>query len=306
MYYLHLKFDSASLVYFDKKKTDIDLANPIGVNQISNMLHVMMGFPPVPSKRLSLFSKNEAIYDIALNHSYIKYDGVVSFENKSGKLTYLPTLFHANKGNCHSTRKVVNIIGGNEVQGILNWENFIFQFFRDGTRFSGTKYKTRQWDSERYERVIGLFNKVLNCDDVTKTYPDFFDFLNVFGKHLNDEEVVRFKKEFGDDLSAKKTSVLHSYGWYDIIFNGNIDPKKTGGNSTYKTERPVLNVNGIKYKLTYSGEMIIEIEDEKIIEQLKENGHLPTILDGGVISVISLKKLPPYFDFKENFAKISA
>ena len=101
-YYLYLEFKSASLIITksDGSSTDyrrdnkslvkkttykVDLENPLKVNHISNMLHCMFGFPPVPSMIDSIFEVNEKIYDLALNHSYIKYDNKFFYLSKKCK-----------------------------------------------------------------------------------------------------------------------------------------------------------------------------------------------------------------------------
>ena len=44
----------------------------IGVSQISNLLHIMMGLPACPSKKMTIFEKNEEIFELAKNNSYMK------------------------------------------------------------------------------------------------------------------------------------------------------------------------------------------------------------------------------------------
>jgi hypothetical protein len=64
-----------------KKRSDFkQYLEPINVNHISNMLHVLMGERPKPSLRKTIFERDENIFNIA-GESYIKIT-TPTFENK--------------------------------------------------------------------------------------------------------------------------------------------------------------------------------------------------------------------------------
>jgi hypothetical protein len=57
-------------------------------------------------------------------------------------------------------------------------------------------------------------------------------------------------------------------------------------------------------KISYDGEFIITFENPELVDRLKKFGKLPTLLDGGVVRVISLEQYEPYFDFEDKFEKV--
>lgn len=305
MYYLYLEFKSASLIITksDGSSTDyrrdnkslvkkttykVDLENPLKVNHISNMLHCMFGFPPVPSMIDSIFEVNEKIYDLALNHSYIKYDNKFFYLSKKGEKKYITTSFWSNKANFNSDQKVYSFIGGKKVEGNFTWVNFHSQF-------KGNK--------EMFALVMNFFNELFECKNVVRKFT-FPIFLEEIKKHIDSEKMKSFKEKYGKILNTRK--LLGKNGWYDAVFEGKLIKTKIKHNSSYSSKLPILNTHGFdRKKVIYNGKIIVEIEDESLIDDLKKYGRIPTIMDGGIINILGIKKIPPMFDWKEEFTKIS-
>lgn len=321
MYYLYLEFKSADLIVDSKsnsKSTDyrrdensiykstsyeVDLDNPLKVNHISNMLHYLFGYPPVPSMRKSIFTINEEIYDLALNHSYVKYDNKYFYITKKGDKRFLTTTFWSQKANFDSNRRVTTFVGSEKYQGNFTWESFKAQFkpkWFNYPSFVKMKERNKNCDEPLFDIVKNFFNKLLGCEDVIKKY-SFPEFLVEIRKYVDSDEMKSFKKEYGDRLK-----IISSQGWYEAVFNGNIKNSTTSHNCGCSSKCPILERHGIKSKkVTYNGRIIVEIENEKLIEELRQYGRIPTIMDGGVVKILGIGKLPPMFDWKEEFTKIS-
>ncbi len=305
MYYLYFEFKSASLCVSKSdgksvdyrrdgkslvKKTEytVDLENPIKVKHISNVLHCMFGFPPVPSTRDSIFKINEKIYDLALNHSYIKYDNKFYYLTKKGEKKFIATSFWSHKANFNSDQKTYSFVSNEKIEGNFTWINFHSQFSENKKMFAV---------------VINFFNDLLGCENVVRKY-SFALFLEEIKKYSDSEKMKNFKKEYGKYLNSRK--LLGKNGWYDAVFNGDLIKTKTRHNSSYSSKMPILYTHGFdRKKVIYDGKIIIEIEDENLINDLKQYGRIPTIMDGGVINILGIKKMPPMFNWKEEFIKIS-
>ena len=305
MYYLYLEFKSASLVVDSKSKNkstdyrrnidsvvkksvyEVDLENPLKAKHISNMLHCMFGFAPVPSVRDTIFTVNKEIYDLALNHSYVRYDNQFFHTTAKGDKRFLRETFWTQKSKYDSEQKMCSFIDGKKVVGNLTWENFHSNFRNDKQLFA---------------IVIKFFNELLGCKNVIEKF-SFPQFLTEVKPYVNDERMIAFKEEYEKRL--KRREVIGSNGWYEAVFNGDVVTTKVKNNTKWCSARPILNTHGIASKVTYDGRIIVEIEDESLIEDLRKYGRIPTIMDGGVINILGIKKIPPMFDWKDEFTKIS-
>jgi hypothetical protein len=272
MWYIRLSFKNAKLKKegsgYKSSFKDIDIDNPIGVNQVSNMLHVMFGLPPKPSKRKTVFERNETIYNIAkeiIDKNYIRY-------------TYkgFDEFFITAKGCENSNINTEVIFNGKLVKGHYTWNYFDRCFIHH---------------KNLYIKIMSFFEDVIGCKDIKKHYT-MEAFIKEFHKHLNDNNVIQFKRDnkclyakgkgsSGDPLKAP---------WWGLIFNEDF----TGSNLVYNSYTPVLNAHGIGKVKSYDGEIVVPIEDEELLYKLKQYGTLPTILDGGVVNVISVTRTCPF------------
>lgn len=305
MKYLHLKFENASLKHTDVmtskdgKTCDCSLRSiesnnwsvPIGIDQISNMLHVMFGLPPKAVNRETIFEINETIYEIAGN-SYIKFNNYDENFVKTAKYPSKFEFFQTAKPAFNSHSKISTKIDGQEIDGHYTWNYF-------KRRFKGK--------NDLLKQIMTFFEETLNLKNIEKYY-HFPEFIEEFHKHLNDDGVKRFFEDclyegsefyggtvrrIGTPLNKPLVSLLK-----------NEYTKSNGTNTTYNGPTPLLYSKGTGRKITIDGEIIIPLEDE-YVNFLEEYGTLPTILDGGLVSVISIRKKPPYIGFENDFIQLS-
>ena len=300
MKYLYLKFKDASLKYADVKKNEegkfgdcslkdienADWSSPIGVDQISNMLHVMFGLPPKASKRNTVFERNDIIYEMARN-SYIKYD---NYEPKDMVKRWCESLefFQTAKPNFNAHSMVSTVIDGQDVSGYYSWRYF-------ERRFNGKE--------ELLNKIMNLFNDTIGVDNVKKHYY-FPDFIKEFHKHVCDEHVKTFfeeeLKQGGDFFGRGKplnTPIVN-------LIENKYD-KTNGSNTQYNGPTPLLLSKGTGRKISFSGEIIVPIDNDELVEYLEKWGTLPTLLDGGLVSVVGLTNFAPYPTFKDDFIHFS-
>lgn len=308
MNYLILKFENAALVTPSKPKDfkhfvrhlgliecDMsDMETPIGVDQLSNTLHVMCGLAPCSSKRSTVFQRNSELYDIAKN-AFIRYDNVISQEG-----------FQDAKIQDNSTAKISYCKGH---EGIYNWS-----YLRRAAYSS----------PNTLEELLRLLNYVCKVEDVTKEMT-FHQVVELMKENMDNDVVIDFllhrAKLFMDNRALNIIEKFYNIKvehldkgdkprlnvpnpiWY-LLFNVPCTGNNIVGSGSYNPNA-ALQVRSVKYRKTkFSGEIIIPIEDVKIFEQIKENGVCPTILDGGMITIVGIKKSIPEVVLRNNYAKI--
>lgn len=281
MKYLTIRFENASLILPNKSNRpmkgyqqytqgvgitdydECDLENPIGADQLSNVLHVMCGLAPVPTKRKTIFTRNEELYNIAKN-SYIKYD-----KGCNNDIDRKSEMFQASKYAEDSHLKVSTKIGDEVYNGFYNWAYFLRRFYKN---------------KDLLKKILNFFNKVLSSENVMKDYK-FDEFVIEFHKHLSDDDVKTFDAENRKAYSGKGSPLGGPF--YTVIFE---TKKPLGNNTVYFQSTPILTLHSVEYKKgKLSGTIIIPIENEHIIEQIRNCGCNPTILDGGLVTIVGLK-----------------
>jgi hypothetical protein len=282
MKYLRLRFQNACLKYDEKGKEysghcslgNIQNSNwysPIGVDQLSNALHVMFGLPPKPSKRESVFERNEDIYKLACG-AYIKYDNYTPSDMNSVKFARNLEFFQTAKPKSDSNSKVSTLIDGTVVTGYYSWDYF--------------KRRFTEKEMYLYDEIINFFSGTLGVSDVRKCYT-FVNFVTEFHKHLNDEKVKTFidnklckgGEYYGVGKPLNKPVVTLLTNTYEKAFGSNCD---------YSQKTPLLYTKGTGRKISFDGEIIVPIPNEEYIDFLSEFGVLPTILDGGMVTIVSI------------------
>ncbi len=287
MKYLDLEFRNAALIIPNKRnkpnggfkhfingqgwvKYDglgVDLEHPVGVNQLANMLHVMCGIPPVASKRETIFTRNEEIFNIAKN-SYIKYYDKCDVEPEKKAET-----FQSAKAAFNSNSNISIVLNGKKYLGYFSWMYLRKLFFEKKNK-------------AKYEELIGFFNNILNSEDITKEYT-FNEFITKFHEHLEDEEVKEFRAYVENDTKGLKKILKNP--WISLLFYGK---PASGSNTTNFSDTPILNVRGIGFKKArFCGSILVPIPEEKeyLIDCIREYGVLPTILDDGLVIIKGLK-----------------
>ena len=299
MIYLHLKFENCGLVSCGKnmgKSTsphlnkigkvnseDIDFqnygndfSNPIPYTLLSNVLHVLCGEIPVPTKRKTPFSenykRNEELDNIALN-SYIRFDNP-NIELDKFNMPKQKELFNTNKWHWNSSlpQKTNIKLANGEVKtfdGYYNWS-----FFK--------RHCTNEEDFN---------NKILIIKDIIKTDPLTLTF---------DETVFELSKHW-DYINKTEISKIFKGCWGNILFN----IESTTPSSYPQSKTPILVNRGLAYITYLNGDIICPIENEAIIDAIINNGcGVATLLENGIVYVNAIENYEPIANFKETFTKI--
>jgi hypothetical protein len=256
---------------------EIDYDMPIGISQVSNMLHVMFGFVPKPTYRKSIIERNEKIYEIA-KKARIKY-----YDECDKDIYEKSEVLQGAKAPYNSERKIKTKIGDKLERGFFSWSYFLKRFQR--------------FDKKYLDNILAFFNKMMNCDDVTKNYT-FEEFVLGFEKYTKSDEVKNFIKsnpiyfKRGRILLGKMSHVIFKYMITvkgDSVTIENKEPSANSSNVSYNQPTPLLLDKDINQRVAkFSGEIMVEFDNEEIIERMHKCGTLPTILDGGLISIIGL------------------
>ena len=141
-YYLLLEFKDAGLVLNNKNSRpnggwkhalnefgmnsnvparNIDYDTPIGVSQVSNMLHVMFGLAPKPTYRKSFIERNDKIYEIAKKARIWYADACDEYIYEKAEV--LSTAKY--QTNAHKTPKTK--IGDEVYDGVYSW-SYLFKW----------------------------------------------------------------------------------------------------------------------------------------------------------------------------------
>ena len=297
MKYLVLRFENACLKFDESSKSsdtcslgkiqETNWSCPIGLDQVSNMLHVMFGLPPKAVNRDTIFKRNKDIYELAKN-SYIKYDNYSKEDMESLKFFKNLEFFQTAKPAFNSHQKITTKIDGQEIGGHYTWEYF-------KRRFNGK--------DDLFDIIMNFFNEVLGVEDV-RLYYYFPEFVEEFHKHLKEKKVKAFFENelmkggdffgVGKPLNTPIINLLKNE--YDMA---------NGTNCSYNQPTPLLYCKGTGRRFSFSGEIIVPIENDEYVTYLKEYGTLPTLLDGGLVTVLSISKKPPYIGFEDDFIQLS-
>ena len=232
---------------------------PITKHQISNVLHVLFGERPTPSLRESIFTPIREIQDIA-NNSYLKVDKYYELTNDNKKMTFSEFLV-TNKAVWNSTEKK---------RSLLYWRR-IKKFLEENM----------------YNDYISTLTEVLKENPVNK--PFIKSVITIRKYHMSDSRIIdlllRLKK-------TKKTPLynifLDSKYWDGDKYIPNID-----FNSNVRIA--LKTIRGVSRIVRLSGKIIVPIEN-KWLEKLKHNTGVATILDGGVVTINSIKS---EYDFSD-------
>jgi hypothetical protein len=233
----------------------------------------MFGLAPKPTYRDSFINRNEEIYEIAKKAKiwYKDYCNVMMDE----KAEVISTAKY--QSNAHKT--TYTKIGDTVYPGVYNWSYLM-------------KWLKKKGNPDVINDLFSLLNTVLGCDDVRK--------------YTFDEAVLRLREHYGDER------MVRFYNDYDIrsfigshfahFLFGTTLPQ--GNNTTWRDPSPLLETRSVSQKMArLSGEILIEFDNESLVERLHTVGTLPTLLDGGIVSVVSLEKWKPdplnYTKFKE-------
>lgn len=262
----------------------------IGVNQLSNALHVMFGYRPVPSKRDTPFEINNKIFNLAEN-AYIKYNNKFHLNKRNILVGGEMTQTAKHLPNSH--KKITTILskGGEDtvINGYWNWE-YVKNYLNDDVKWL------------EFEKFLSEFVGIENISS-KKT---FYDVMKYVDEQIHDPRIEEFIQSEVFKGRKPLKELFTTYGTKGNVY---------GGNTGYKTETPMFNNNGIaENKISFSGDIIIKLDEEsdkELIERfMSESEYVCTILDGGLfylsdkptqtISLDGYTKLTEYVIPKEN------
>ena len=303
MYYLHLKFRNCGLIQcdssmgkstsphlerdkhligenvIDDKNFGHDLSNPIPYTLLSNVLHVLCGEIPVPTKRQSLYERIPLLDEIA-KQSFVKFDNPISV-NQYGKIEGAE-FFQTQKWHWNSTLPISQnfvLYDGSvkTVSGFYNWNMF----------------KRNVKNKENREIILNFIESIIHVDPRSLTLENTVTELSKYWR----------TSEFANSLQAflEDNKSICSMPWLNVLFN----IEATGSNTAPLSSTPLTVSKGVG-KIAYTnGEIICPIENEEVCEAIINNGvGSATLLENGFVYVVGLEKYHPYGECDENWTQI--
>jgi len=221
---------------------------PITVNQVSNVLHVLFGERPVPSNREVVFDKVDYYYQMALK-SYLNIN-----------TPKIPTIF--SKGVKDFASETIHV--KKSVHNSWSKADFVY------------------W--ERFSKLLGVdllndFKQVLsdlfNVPDISEKYTVIELRNEIKSRGMLNNETL--KSLFKKMIHNKKTPLVMYF-----TDEKKYEKRKSDINSSSNTR---LTVNsGIEKITKISGEIIVPVTDEDIVK-LRNSKGCATILDGGLVFI---------------------
>lgn len=285
-----LEFNSAKIhVVGETKKKIIDKINEFGVQkdrvnvvrdndpihitykQISNVLHVLCGYRPVPTYRKTLMKRVSVLDDIAKN-SYICIDNSVKYSitnNETGVTTvkYYSEITQGKKSpyNSHVQTKTFSSDFTNCTSGYLTWS---YLYKRYGI-----------YRKNEYNELINLFEKTYGdtFKNIKKKYR-FYDFL----LELRDDKYD--KTELFDFLKKLPCVPL-----IDVLKGKDGNTSALNVNKGNNLAALCINTNPV-YEVTIFGKIIVMIDDkyEEVLDHIINGTGCATFLDDGVVMIKSI------------------
>lgn len=264
--------------------TGHDWNNPIPYTTLSNVLHCLCGEIPVPTKKKTLFKRNP-IYDEIAKNSYVKYD-IKPIINEKGFITN-DEVFQTAKWAYDSNMRYFSLFQladgtQKKINGLYNWY---------------TIKKNITYGND-FEELMNFIENVIGVNPLSLSVPQVVYELSKFYNDENfNNKVDNFIAEREKKANGKKR-ILSCF--YNLFFNR----ISTSNNIDLKTSNTPLAINnGVGGKLSLSGEIICEIDDD-IAEKIRLNGGVAKLLEFGMIYVVGYGKYEPVPNYKSKYKKI--
>lgn len=292
MSYLKLIFKNAG--FFENKNQNVS----ISVNQISNMLHVLMGERPCATYRDTIFTKQDDIYQIA-NEAYIKIDtpkikqfGKTIYRNKEYyQNEFMQTNKNAwnsykDKGRSYISYEILKIFLGNDLyQDVLS-------------------YFTHELEDINGKTCLEVISEII---EINKNNP-FTIYVNEITKKSKEDKIdgkisfVKVIKDYNGKedqfvVLCKKLINKLKTPLVKLFIGLEADTALNFGRNKYIT---VTNVRGIEPNLRkIDGSLIIEMDDE-YINKIVNNKGIAKILDGGFVFIEDVLDNVSYSELEDN------
>lgn len=274
--YIKVKFESAKLpigrsdyvielhpdgkdIFFDVKKREkfVDIENIIEFSQVSNLLHVLLGARPVPSKRKAFYKRNEKIDEI-VNECLVKIDTPVLYKNiKNGKEFPVVEFTQGKKSHYRSNagNMYYSISDSNKwIEGFITWSYLYKKYYFN--------------NKEKYNDIIKSFEEIsgLTFQELKEKYT-LSDF--ILEMHKNK------KSEFEKIIKKYK---LNSFISNSSSFNDANLPGMAG---------LTINTNPNE-KIRIDGEILYKITED-MYDVIMSGNKMATFMDSGMAKVIGTK-----------------
>lgn len=309
MIYLHFKFENCGMLLPSKKsyphitcvgmdskmvKTNggYDFDNPIPYTLFSNVLHVLAGEIPVPTKKEILRNvyldrklKRLPIFDEIAKNSYVRY--YTDFRYKDGNKEFIyGENFHMNKFKYDSENLAKSyyrtVDGFKKAGGYHNWNLF----------------RRSCADEQEYQDKLGFIKSVIGAEPLDFTFEEVVYELS---KHWN-EDISKAMDEYCESIGRK---IVFNYSWDNVILGAN----KTGSSIHHKTRTYMPTVNGLGKIAYLNGEIISQIDmdedtERMLVEKIMKGSGVARMLEGGIIYLVGIEKYEPVSNFKDKFNRI--
>lgn len=236
-----------------------DILNvPIGFEQVSNMLHVLLGVRPVPSKRATIHKRLDIIDNI-VKESWIRIDNQYYTINKNQDKKLITEFIQGKKIPKNSNAKGVSFLtkNGDKIDGYITWGKLFQSFYYH--------------DNEKYNRILTLFKELYGNDNFQKDY-SLIDFLLFLSEDENKRHILsNFFKE--NNLTPLAYIVSHEF---DKAGSFNNADKKQKGYNLGKLQ----NNKSVKTIVTFDGEIVFKMNKE-LTDIIINGTRNATLLDGG-------------------------
>lgn len=264
---------------------------PITVNQISNIIHVLFGERPIPSFRFSVSKHNNDYFEKAKN-SFLRYDTLNSVIDKKGEVKPIKQFISTAKAMGNSNIKST----------YYTWTDIVYYL----DIYLGSPENMVNFDVMLKEygldRVNHTFNGVL--DQIYKSG----NVKNLFECLINvNRDGVKIKALFNDVLGYyQNKGLLPKSSGKTTIMGYTFDSiRLCSGAEIRSVENNIIGArysNGIATYENLCGDILIPITDEDI-KIIEKNVGIATLLDGGLVTI---KGIIPGLDplIKKNYIKV--
>lgn len=240
--------------------------HPFNLSHVSNMLHVLLGYRPVPSNRFTIRERLDGVDKMALD-GFVHFDNSFTYTDKKGKKRFLTEQIQGKKSVKDSNRKAQTMLlnDGTIINGNITWHSF------------ERKMLFSKFDNpEKYDAIVKALCKFGECEsykDLKKKY-SLIDLLIKTGDTPNKEDAIDFFKKngltpFADIIEGKKEVASFCCG------------KKCG---KYNNMNSLLNVNSIIQKTNIDCTFMFPVDDDMLVK-LKTGTKVAKFLEGGVAKV---------------------
>jgi hypothetical protein len=268
MKYLKLKFENAKLFtnkrtkdkIFDGQYNIIERKNvpfyvePVTINQISNMLHVLFNERPVPINRYCGYKKLDYYNEMAKNSYFLITTSKIG---KGDKAIYPQEIMQIKKSIYNSWSPIY----------YMNWE-VVKQFLRIDEKNDGVV-------SLNYD-LYTEFLKVIKLE--YNIYPEKNIFTDL--DSVRDNITPNFLT-FLNKLKKVKKTALTSY------FLPDPKGQYLDLQLAQSPNSAITVTNGVEFVIKVSGEIVVPVTDEDI-EKLQKSKGCATLLDSGLVYISKL------------------